>query len=65
MSIRRDLLLRTALLRLPDLVAMRAMAPAGLRAAVPTAGGAMQAAPPSRPAPVARRPAARKPPPKG
>ncbi len=29
MSIRRDLLLRTALLRLPDLVALRAAAPAG------------------------------------
>jgi hypothetical protein len=59
MSIRRDLLLRSALLRLPDLAVVRAMAPAGLCAAAPAAGGAVAAAPVPRPGPARRRPAAR------
>jgi hypothetical protein len=61
MSIRRDLLLRSALLRLPDLAAVRAAAPAALSA------GAMAVAPrgaaagrPARPVRANRRHAPRK-----
>jgi hypothetical protein len=59
MSIRRDLLLRTALLRLPDPAAVRAIAPAVARGAAPAAGAGVAAAP--RPATLPRRTAARTP----
>ena len=45
MSIRRDLLMRTALLRLPDLVALRALATAGGPAAVAAAAAKARPAP--------------------
>ncbi len=53
MSIRRDLLMRTALLRLPDLVALRAVAMTAPSAVL--AGGG-----PVRQAPAPRRRALRK-----
>ncbi|CAH0297125.1 hypothetical protein [Roseomonas sp. CECT 9278] len=54
MSIRRDLLMRTALLRLPDLAAIRAMA---MTAPVLAMTGGL----PARQAPAPRRRAGRKP----
>lgn len=54
MSIRRDLLMRTALLRLPDLAALRAIA-------LPAPALAMAGGVPARQAPSPRRRAGRKP----